>query len=60
MKYTVDNFYVRGDKMKTYNEAYVFKKPKTLLTIENAMRKIKIKWEDKNRPKNWFYYKQRR
>lgn len=33
--------------MKIYNEAYVFKKPKTLLAIENELRKIKDKWEDK-------------
>lgn len=51
MLYTVDNFYVRGDKMKTYNEAYVFKKPRTLLTIENEIRKIKNKWDDKIDPK---------
>lgn len=33
--------------MKTYTEAYIFKKPKTLLTIENEIRKLKNKWEDK-------------
>ena len=33
--------------MKSYNEAYVYKRPKTLLVIEDELRKLKNKWEDK-------------
>lgn len=33
--------------MKAYNEAYVYKRPKTLLTIEDTIRQLKNKWDDK-------------
>lgn len=33
--------------MKSYNEAYVFKKPRTLLTIEIEIRKLRNKWLNK-------------
>lgn len=33
--------------MKTYTEAYVFKRPKTLLTIESTIRKLRNKWMNK-------------